>query len=1049
MDDARLDSTAPRRTRLFGCGEGRIWRSLDELAETEEFAAFIRREFPDQAEVWQDPLSRREFLALMAASFGVAGLTGCTRAPDSEIVPYVDPPEQVVPGQALRFATAMPLSGYGRGVLVESHLGRPTKIEGNPDHPASLGATDAILQASILTLYDPDRAKEVLRRGGTSTWGQFVGEVRQSVATFRQRGGRGLRFLTETVTSPTLTRQLRSLLEILPAARWHHYEPITQDSRREASRKAFGRPVNTIYHFDRAARILSLDADFLSVGPASLRAARQFIDARRVRAPLEPPAAGQSASALSMNRLYVIESSPSITGAMADHRLAVRSERVERLAREIAARLGVPIARSETAWTPAEERWIAALVADLRAHPGESVIVPGDFQSTAVHVIAHALNERLGSTALTHVESPEPLATGQLESLSELVREMRAGEVDTLVLLGGNPVLTAPADLDFAEALSRVNLRVHHSLYYDETSFLCHWHVPDTHYLETWSDVCAFDGTVSIIQPLIAPLYGGKSPHQILDLLLDRPETDAGEALREEWRARRGGGGSFDEFWRTALRQGVVAESTLPPVSVRVDPAALEGTAPPASPAGADIEVIFRPDPAIWDGRFANNGWLQELPRPLTKLTWDNAALVSPRTARALGVENERVVDLELRGRTVRAPVWVLPGHPDGSVTLHLGYGRERAGRVGNATEKRGGFNAYRLRTSDAMASGVGLIVRPRAERYRLACTQLHQMLEGPAEDLVHVETIQQFSARAARPLEPSAEARRSMYPEVDTSRGHQWALQIDINACVGCNACVVACQAENNIPVVGKEQVLNAREMHWLRIDTYHAGDPEEQPDTYFEPVPCMHCEKAPCEFVCPVGATTHSSEGLNEMTYNRCVGTRYCSNNCPYKVRRFNFLQYSDLDTPSLQLGRNPDVTVRSRGVMEKCTYCVQRIQRARIDLEELAAARGDAASPQQQLEIHRRMDDRLAALEPACAQACPTRAITFGDLNWKTASGAVSAVKALQMQPHSYALLAELNTQPRTRYLARLVHPNPDLVDPLSWKPGGGREEHPGER
>jgi Fe-S-cluster-containing dehydrogenase component len=934
-------------------------------------------------------VDRREFLRLMGASLALAGLGACTRQPTETIVPYVRQPEHVVLGEPLYFATAMPLGGFATGLLVESHEGRPTKVEGNPEHPASLGATDAIAQASVLGLYDPDRSQVVTSAGEIRPWSAFVAAMRAALEAQRAARGAGLRLLTETVTSPSLAQQIRALLRAFPAARWHQWEPAGRDGARAGSRLAFREYAETRYRLERADVVLSLDADLVGTGPGSLRYARELTRRRR-------PDGGH------MNRLYVVESTPSVTGAVADHRLPLRAAAVEGLARAIAGRLGVRMrVGADPALARTHAAWIDAVARDLQEHRGACVVVPGEHQPAAVHALAHVLNDALGAAGRT-VEYTDPVEAEPIDqgaSLRELVADMGAGSVDMLVILGANPVFTAPADLGFAEQLGRVGLRIHLGPYDDETAELCHWHVPEAHYLESWGDTRAYDGTVTLIQPLIAPLYGGKTAAEVLAALSDRPERSAYEIVREYWKGERPDS-DFEAFWRKALHDGVVPDTTLPArrVSLQDD----WDTTPPAQ-AAEGLEIVFRPDAHVLDGRFANNGWLQELPRPITKLTWDNAALLAPATAARLGLRSEDVVELRYRGRSVRAPVWIVPGHAPDSVTLPLGYGRRRGGGVAAGA----GFDAYMLRTADALHFGAGLEIRKTGARARLACTQEHHAMEG--RDPARAGTLAEYHARPdfARAHEPEPPRDLSLYP-ARQYEGYAWGMAIDLGACIGCNACVAACQAENNIAVVGKDQVLRGREMHWLRIDRYWEGG-SENPRTLHQPVPCMHCENAPCEVVCPVNATVHSSEGLNDMVYNRCVGTRYCSNNCPYKVRRFNFYLYSDWTTESLKMARNPDVTVRSRGVMEKCTYCVQRIEHAR--------ARAERES--------RRIHD--GEVVTACQQACPAEAIVFGDVN--DPHGRVAKLKA---DPRNYALLAELNTRPRTTYLAAVRNPNPALPE-----------------
>jgi MoCo/4Fe-4S cofactor protein with predicted Tat translocation signal len=995
-----LDAAALARRKGF-------WRSLDELAGSARYQAFLHHEFP-YVPGKQQGSSRRDLLHWMAASAALAGLTGCTKLPTQKIVPYVRAPEEIVPGRPLFYATAMPLGGVALGLLVESHMGRPTKIEGNPQHPASLGATDAFAQAAVLTLYDPDRSRVVTHEGRISNWDFFLASLRQARDEQRQSKGEGLRILTETVTSPTLASQMQALLAAFPAARWHQYEPMARDAAREGARIAFGEYRNVVYRLENADVILSLDSDFLCAGPGSVRYARDFA-ARRSPGFPRPK----------MNRLYAVESTPSNTGAMADHRLPLRSQEVEAFARALASRLDVPLRGPGAVGLP--EQWIAALARDLRSHRGRSLVVAGDQQPPAVHALAHALNEALGNFGKTVIctEPLEARPVGQMASLAELVADMNAGRVQMLLMLGGNPVYTAPADLEFASQLLKIPLRVHLSLYHDETSELCHWHIPETHFLEAWGDAPAYDGTITIMQPLIAPLYDGKSVHELLSAFLG-PETPSHDVVKAYWKNRYDamhGGASqgFEAFWETSLHDGVVAGTALPEKPAAVRKAALDSSRTAVAARGP-LEIVFRPDPTVWDGRFANNAWLQELPKPLTQLTWDNAALMSPRTARRLQVANEDVVLLRHQGRELRAPVWIMPGHADESVTLHCGYGRTRAGRVGSGI----GCNAFALRSSQTPWFGSGLTVQKTGGRYSLATTQFHHSIKREKRtedepsaaaferDLVRVATLDEFQKNPAFARDPEEKTSRapSLYPPFPYA-GYSWGMAIDLNRCTGCSACVVACQAENNIPVVGKADVQNGREMHWIRIDTYFRGG-LENPETYHEPVLCMQCENAPCEVVCPVGATTHSPEGLNEMVYNRCVGTRYCSNNCPYKVRRFNFRLYSDWTTPSLKPLRNPDVTVRSRGVMEKCTYCVQRINAAKIEAEK---------------QNRPLRDGEIAT---ACQAACPAEAIVFGNIN-----DPHSRVSEWKAQPRNYGLLAELNTRPRTTYLARLRNPNPEIT------------------
>ena len=990
------------RRRLEGVRGRTYWKSLEELAGDPAIEEMLRREFPEQASLFDDPVGRRQFLTLMGASLALAGLTACTRQPEEKVVPYVKPPEDVVAGRPLFFATAVLDGGYAKGVLVESHLGRPTKIEGNPDHPASLGATDARGQASILDLYDPDRSQTLTHIGEILPWGSFLASMKSALDAQRPLQGGGIRLLTETVTSPTLAAQIKGFLAEFPGAKWHQWEPAGRDAARAGAMLAFGRPVETEYRLD-ADVVVCLDADFVSDGPANLRSIREFTSRRKLEG-------GQK----EMSRLYAVECTPTLAGALADHRLPLKPSEVEEFTRALAAGVGVG-AEASPAFGPGSPRaaWVQALAKDLQAHAGSSVVVPGEYQTPAVHALAHAINAKLGNGGKTVLyRAPvEASPVDQLASLQELAADMDRGAVSLLVTFGGNAVFTAPADLDFAARMDKVPLRVHLGLHDDETAERCHWQVPETHPLEAWSDARAVDGTVTLLQPLIAPLYpAAKSAHEMLAAFSARPERSGYDLVREYW-STQPMGADFETAWRRALHDGFVAGL---PAAPSLTPAVTPGDwgRAAARPVEAGLEIAFRPDPSVHDGRHANNGWLQELPKPLTKLTWDNAALMGPETARSLGISIERdslgshtdVVEIRLEGRSVKAPAWIVPGHAEGSLTLHLGYGRRRAGRVGTGV----GFNAYTLRTSAAPSWAGGAEARRTGERYRLACTQDHWSMEG--RPVVRSASLEEYEKDPAFAQEVGEDPPRdlTLYPPHKYD-GHAWGMSIDLNSCVGCNACMAACQSENNIPVVGKDQVARGREMHWIRVDRYYSGDPAkpETLETHHQPLPCMHCENAPCEVVCPVAATVHSDEGLNDMVYNRCVGTRYCSNNCPYKVRRFNFFLYQDWDTPTFKLMRNPEVTVRSRGVMEKCTYCVQRISRARID------ARNEGRPI------------RDGEIKTACQQACPGEAIVFGDVNDRQ-----SRVSRLKAEPRNYALLGELNTRPRTTYLASVRNPNPEM-------------------
>ena len=1035
-------------------GAKKYWRSLEELADAPEFREFVEREYPQHAEEWDDPFERRTFLKLMGASLALAGLSGCAFQSPEKIVPYVTQPEHGTPGKALFFATASTLGGVATPLLARSNEGRPTKLEGNPDHPNSRNsdpqdrgssATDIFSQASILTLYDPDRSQTPLYREEARTWSTFVGEIRTALDEQRPKQGAGIRFLSETITSPTLAAQLKAILTEFPQAKWHQYEPANNDNARAAAVMAFGQPVNTVYDFSKADRILSLDADFLAAMPGTLRYARDFAARRRI-----------TEGKKEMSRLYVIETTPTTTGAAADHHWAVRPSELLKAASAVAARVAVKNVGMETATSGLE-----AIARDLQQHRGASIVIPGKEAPPNVHALAHAMNEALGNVGKTvfYTDPLEANSVDQRQSLQELINDIDGGRVEMLVILGGNPVYNTPADLKLnQDRMFKTKLRVHLSLYRDETSELCHWNIPETHYLEAWSDTRSYDGTVSIVQPLIEPLYQNKSAHELLAVFTAKYDQKPYEIIRDFWRAggqqiaggrrQEAGAGTatasaqptpapaatpsadFETWWRKCVHDGFVPNTALPTKTVSVNAAGLNQPDAGKMPALPGYEIVFRTDPTIYDGRFANNGWLQELPKSLTKLTWDNAALVSPNTAKQLGLEKKigkkggdiyvDTLKITYQGRTIsdRVPTWITPGQPDGVITIHLGYGRKLAGPVGNGL----GFNAYEIRTSDSPWSGQAVQVeKGGGEPFLLAVTQLHFNMEDhnfskEDRDILRTETLEDYlhgkhekhEEHVPGPNETLYDPKLYDYQNQGNGLNYAWGMAIDLNNCVGCNACTIACQSENNIPVVGKEQVVRSREMHWIRVDTYFKGEDANNPEgTHFMPVPCMHCENAPCEPVCPVHATVHSAEGLNDMVYNRCVGTKYCSNNCPYKVRRFNFFLYQDWETPTYQLMRNPDVTVRSRGVMEKCTYCVQRIQSAKI---------------QSEIEGRKVRDGEIVT---ACQAVCPTEAIVFGDVNDPN-----SRVSKLKAEQRNYSLLAELNTKPRTTYLSALRNPNPEI-------------------
>jgi MoCo/4Fe-4S cofactor protein with predicted Tat translocation signal len=1012
------------RAKLDGQTGRRFWKNLDELADKPEFEALMQEEFPRQAGAgeWVDSVSRRGFMKVMGASLAMAGLAGCTKQPDETIYPYVKQPEDLVLGKPMYFATAYPFPTGAIPVLVKSDSFRPIKIEGNPEHPMSKGKSDAYSQATLLEMYDPDRSQHVIYRGETSDFAKFQSAF--ATATKRTGDGQGIYFLSETITSPTLAAQWKQVQIAFPRAKMVQWEPVNRDSSRAASKAAFGSYMDTQYKLEQADIILSLDADFLGgiAHPGFLTLAAAYAERH------------QYEQGKTLNRLYVVETMPTVTGFKAEHRLALKPSAIAEFAQGLASGT-VPVGASA-----GEQKFFNALLADLKKNSGKCVVIPGEQASSAVHAAAYALNASLGNVGKTvvYTETVVPMPSEQVADLRSLVADINAAKVEWLVMLGVNPLYSAPMDLEFRAAFDKVPVTVHLGLHNDETGALSTWHINKAHYLESWSDARAHDGTISIIQPMIDPMYGGKSAHEVVQALLPTPEDSAYDAVIAT--AKTYIQGDFVAGWRKALHNGWVEGTAF----AAKDPGAPKaGIAAAVSPDNG-FEISFKADPSLYDGRFANVGWLQELPKQVTNLSWDNAALMSLATMEAQGLEESNAVEIELNGRKIIAPVLLAPGHADGSITLHLGLGRRvEAGRVGMGV----GFNAYLLRTSGAPLFEGGAKLIKQSGVYDLCVTKVHSIEhrgktaqsdllkpqldtegtfslpghEAAERGIIRYATLEEAKktpgfAHEGSPLRETPEHETSFFPEAwnykkqDPSSlkiQNAWGMSIDLNSCIGCNACIVSCYAENNIAVVGREQVKVGRNMQWLRIDTYFEGD-LHAPKAHFQPMACQHCENAGCEQVCPVAATVHTPEGLNTMVYNRCVGTRYCSNNCPYKVRRFNFLLYSDYETESLKFMRNPDVTVRSRGVMEKCSYCVQRIESAKItaDKENREVRDGDVVT--------------------ACQQACPTGAIIFGNVNDPN-----SKVAKRKSEERNYQVLADLNFRPRTSYTAGVINPNPELA------------------
>ena len=1014
------------------------WKSLAELEQSPEFLELAAREFaaPLDHEPPNSP-GRRRFMQIMGASMSLAGLDAC-RWREDKILPLSRRPEGTIPGSSRYFATAMELNGNAVGLYASSYDGRPIKIEGNPLHPDSLGAASAFHQASVLGLYDPDRSDSVCTRAGgarkASSWAEFEKSLGELLASARTNGGAGLRVLSERSSSPTLAEQKRRLLGVFPQAKWVTYEPTASDGPRAGSVLSFGKAYRTHYAFEAARVVVTLDADVVHPNfPAGLSNARALGHARA-------PESGE------MSRVYAIESAVTLTGGVSDHRLALKSTLIKPVAAYLDALLSAKASALPELGAaqdkPAAEflkdakvsKFLDAVAADLLANIGKSVVAVGPHQPAEVHALAHRLNALLGNVGRTVFYTEDTTAEAQSDALSlkALTDELNAGKVDTLLVLGGNPVFNAPADFGFGDALAKAKTSIHLSLYEDETTQRASWHLPAAHYLESWGDALSWNGTLSIVQPLIAPLHGGKSALEIVAMFAGNPTPDA-LALVRATHPELGG----EHAWRKALADGIVAGTTAAFAEPKLSPLAKlplsEAELGATGGGNGKLELVFGIDPKIVDGRFANNAWLQELPESMTKLTWDNAVFISPRTAKELGVNDADSVTLSVSGKQLTLLALIAPGHADGSLRITLGHGRTNAGHVGGLVSENidpVGGNAYAIRSSEGYEIASGVSVQSNGTvPYRVSSTQDiytvgeigQQGTQERLPELVREGTVEELK-KDPKFIDEIVEHNPllSLWVPPVSYDGHKWGMSIDMNKCIGCSACVTACQAENNIPVVGKKNVAMGREMLWLRVDRYYKGTPEEA-EVSFQPIPCQQCENAPCEQVCPVGATMHSHEGLNDMVYNRCIGTRYCSNNCPYKVRRFNYFNYNidtigvtpytPTDDPKAKVKAmvfNPEVTVRSRGVMEKCTFCVQRIQNVKIKAKNVKQPIADGQ------------------IKTACQQTCPTGAIVFGDLN----DGAAQ-VTALQKLPRSYALLGELNNRPRVQYLARIKNPNPALT------------------
>ena len=1002
------------------------WRSSSELDQADEYKKFLHKEFQEDASLLEEGDSRRTFIKLLGATTALAGLTGCSiRRPKQFIKPYSKMPEYLSPGMSLFYASTLSIDEDVLGVLVESQEGRPTKIEGNPLHPNSLGAANALHQASILNLYDPDRVQHITLNNDSKSVADFESWIKTNRNDLKKTKGQGLSVLMEANVSPTFHRSIQGFKSQYPLADIVRYSPVNRDNQTQGLYSLFGKYVSPQYDFKAADVVVSFDCDFLGNETSQVRSTKEFSSRR-------DPETG------ALNRLYSFENSFSITGAKADHRYRIKSVDIPAVVAFVALSvfkvkkyvvpntiLG-PLEKAASVVSKGiSEKTLGIIVDDILKSGKKSLILAGQTQPRGVHSVVALINQALGSvnSVVSYYDLPfskhKYVVNDSVSSISTLVSNMKRGTVDTLIILGGNPVYNAPSDLGFGDALSKVETTLYLTEQQNETSVACHWVIPKSNFLEMWSDAMSLDGTLSLVQPLIQPMGDSFSSQELISLLSGG--TKNGYSLvRNTWRRTLS---SFNEKWELWLHDGVIGkEKNKRDVSPRDSDALVLDVSSVFSDSlfNSQLEIVFKSSFSLYDGRFINNGWLQELPDPITKLTWDNTALLSRKTAQELNLKNEDLVRLSTRHGEIETPVYVLPGHADHSITLTLGYGQKNAGRVGELT----GFNVNPIRTTSEFNVVHSSTVIKQNKTYPLASTQDHGSLEG--RPIYREATVSEYKKNPEFAKEMvETPPLKSLFNEIKYDTGYQWGLAIDLTKCTGCNACVVGCQSENNIPIVGKEQVLNGREMHWIRIDRYFEGDMDD-PEIVEQPMTCLQCELAPCEQVCPVAATVHTEEGLNDMVYNRCVGTRYCLDNCPVKVRRFNFFDYHQRHPQSqpkerehlfdymrepdvaLQKQFNPDVTVRMRGIMEKCTYCVQRISKAKI---------------------HAKNESRLVRdgeILTACQQTCPADAIVFGNI-----LDPDSHVSKMKKQSRDYHILQQLHLKPRTSFLASIRNPNPKLA------------------